>query len=621
VHRLLRDLTERLLLGLAAIARWRRRRLVRPRMIARCAGAMSQIFISHSSKNNPAAISLHKWLGKNGWDEVFLDIDSKDGISPGEHWEKALQDAADRCEAVLFLVSPAWLASQWCLDEFRLTRHLKKKPFGVVIEQVPLKKIPPEMTREWQLCDLAAKGKKTSFSVPYKGRTHKIVFGTDGLARLKLGLEKAGLSATRFAFNQDRSPYPGLRPLEEDDAAIFFGRDAQIITALDKLRGLREGGQEQLFVVLGAFGHRQIVIPKGRTSGPACARRANYLRLAVIRPETAVLSGENGLISSLASAFKALKLQKSRGDIGRIIETCGGFVSLLEELRRASHKRTATADPSALLPAIVIPIDQAEELFSPDGAGEAKAFLKLLTALKSMRGGSVAIATIRSDQYELLQKNDDIMEIAQQPFSLAPVPATMYSDIVEGPARRRSAGGLRLEIDPKLKDKLLADIAGEGDALPLLAFTLHRLFREYGEDGKLELHEYESLGGIKAAIGKAVETALRAADHPPIIPADPKAQDEGLRRTFIPRLVRLDSVDGTPFRQVTDEATMPDEARAFVERLVRASILTRDKRKGTTVIEIAHEVLLRQWDALRTWLADSGEALKIRDGIRRAAAE
>ena len=51
-----------------------------------------------------------------------------------EIWEKALKEAASRCEAVLFLVSRDWLASDWCDEEYALARGLNKKLFAVVID-------------------------------------------------------------------------------------------------------------------------------------------------------------------------------------------------------------------------------------------------------------------------------------------------------------------------------------------------------------------------------------------------------------------------------------------------------------------------------------------------------
>jgi hypothetical protein len=67
---------------------------------------MARIFISHNSNDAKEAAALKRWLADNGWDDTFLDIHAKDGLSPGERWKDALKNAADRCEAVLCLISP-----------------------------------------------------------------------------------------------------------------------------------------------------------------------------------------------------------------------------------------------------------------------------------------------------------------------------------------------------------------------------------------------------------------------------------------------------------------------------------------------------------------------------------
>jgi hypothetical protein len=41
-------------------------------------------------------------------------INPERGIAAGERSERALNEAPRRCEAVLFLISKAWLGSAWC---------------------------------------------------------------------------------------------------------------------------------------------------------------------------------------------------------------------------------------------------------------------------------------------------------------------------------------------------------------------------------------------------------------------------------------------------------------------------------------------------------------------------
>src|SRR5262249_16307855 len=102
----------------------------------RGAHTVSRLFISHSSANNRAATALAKWLSEQGYNDVYLDIDPDRGIAAGERWQKALKAAADRCQAVLCLISPAWLDSRWCLAEFLLAKTLSKRIFGLLIEPV-----------------------------------------------------------------------------------------------------------------------------------------------------------------------------------------------------------------------------------------------------------------------------------------------------------------------------------------------------------------------------------------------------------------------------------------------------------------------------------------------------
>src|ERR1700754_4062971 len=119
-------------------------------------GRVSRIFLSHSSVNNAEAVGLRDWLAEQGWDDVFLDLDPERGIAAGERWERALHEAASRCEAVLFLVSRAWLDSRWCQKELTLADKLNKRLFGVLIEPFDPTGVPADLSKTWQIVDLAS---------------------------------------------------------------------------------------------------------------------------------------------------------------------------------------------------------------------------------------------------------------------------------------------------------------------------------------------------------------------------------------------------------------------------------------------------------------------------------
>ena len=157
--------------------------------------------MSHSSADNAPTIALRDWLIAEGWSDLFVDVDPEQGIAPGERWERALNEAASRCEAVLILVSKAWLGSRWCMNEMNLARRLNKRLFGVLIEEgIIVDELPSDVTSTWQLVNLAAGRDHKQFRIkmPITGEELHVTFSLEGLGRLKHGLNCAGLHASFF---------------------------------------------------------------------------------------------------------------------------------------------------------------------------------------------------------------------------------------------------------------------------------------------------------------------------------------------------------------------------------------------------------------------------------------
>ena len=593
---------------------------------------MARIFLSHSSQNNAAAIALRDWIIKGGWDDhPFLDLDPERGIAAGERWERALHEEADRCEAVLFLVSHAWLRSDWCLKEFHLALKLNKRLFGVLIDDLPHSDLPTTLTTTWQIVNLASGADHELFRavLPDLSKEEHVTFSRSGLARLKAGLDKAGLDPRFFIWppekDPDRSPYPGLRPLEAEDAGIFFGRDASMVVVLDRLRGLREAAPPRLLVILGASGAGKSSFLRAGLVPRLARDDANFLPLPIIRPEAAVITGTAGLIHSLQEVFKSHGHSFNRAEIANAIN--GGVSQLLSLLNRlAENARTpemsGRTQPEP--PSLVISIDQGEELFLPEGVKEAHDFLMLLKELTLVSAPNlIVLFTIRSDSYEQLQTAKALEGIRQETFALPPMPRGAYQTLIEGPALRLQDSKRPLKIEPALIQALLMDIetGGGKDALPLLAFTLERLYREYGADGDLLAKEYDALGRIRGSIQAAVDAALKAADADPTIPKESSERLALLRSAFIPALAGVDRETRAARRRVARISEIPQKARGLINCLVDARLLATDSPPGAgeTIIEPAHEALLRQWDALEGWLKEDSVALLMLEGIWQAA--
>ena len=593
---------------------------------------MARIFLSHSSANDAEAVALRDWLIGEGWDDLFLDLDPTRGIAAGERWELALNEAANRCEAVLFLVSHAWLSSRWCLKELSLAAKLNKRVFGVIVEDIPIEALPADLTATHQLVNLAAGSDHVMLGGRGRdGSEVRVTFSQSGLAKLKTGLMRAGLDARFFLWppedDAERSPYRGLKPLEAEDAGIFFGREAPTIEALDKLRGLAEGASPRLMAILGASGAGKSSFLRAGLAPRLMRDDRSFQMLPIVRPERRALHGEAGLIRCLEEAAKARALGKSRADIRATVEAGpAAIAALLDELASKAAVPDLDSDGSGRRPRVVLAIDQGEELFLSEGCDEAAAFLALIRDLATgERSNLIVLFTIRSDSFEQLQTAPELDGLSLQTFNLPPMPRGAYQTVIEGPAKRLADTERTLTIEPALTEALLADIeAGGGkDALPLLAFTLERLYEEYGTGGKatLTLAQYRALGGIRGSIEAAVKDALKAADADPAVPKDEAARLALLRRALIPWLAGIDLETGAPRRRVARLSEIPAEARQLVQHLIAARLLSTDVAPdtGERTVEPAHEALLRQWGLLQGWLEEDFAALSALEGVKRAA--
>ena len=593
---------------------------------------MSRLFISHSSVDNAAALAVAEWLTESGWDDYFLDVSADRGLVPGQRWQEALKSAADRCEAVLFLISPAWCASTWCQAEYLVAKQLGKKIFAATIEPIALNQLPPELTAEWQVCDLAAGADRRTFRVSSDQVVPPttISLATGGLERLKAGLLKAGIEAATFLWpppaDPERPPYRGLKTLEPEDAAVFFGRDVAIMRGLDALRAIRERGVEGMLVILGASGAGKSSFLRAGL-WPRLERDDRFfLPLPVIRPQGAVMSGPSGLVTSFDLAFRSEGVARTRAELRAIIRSDGGFARLSCELQAAARRRLS----DSIAPSLLLCIDQGEELFINEGRLESEDLLRVMAETLTRprtadRPDVIALVAIRSDAYDRLQSEPQLAAVAQAPFNLSPVGRTEFRQIIVGPAERSTAAGRRLRVDPVLVDQLLHDADG-ADALPLLAFTLERLFLDYGGDAELSASDYTALGGVRGSIEAAVDAALAHPDQRPIIPDDRAECERLLKSALIPWLAQIDPDSEAPRRRVARWEEIPGEARSVVERLVNARLLVRDRREAdegglVTSVEVAHEALLRQWPTLTKWLDEDADALKTAESVRRAASE
>ena len=458
-------------------------------------------------------------------------------------------------------------------------------------------------------------------------------FNSDALTSIREYLFKRGIAPNHFAWppvdKPDAEPYPGLNAFTEDDAGIFFGRDADILRGLDTLRVIRRNGRPHILVIQAASG-------AGKSSylraglWPRLDRDPDFALVAILRPAKGILTGPDGLGRKLAARLSRPNRPINPGDIHAQLmaqdaaKASADFNKLMMEVAEQAHEQRQVGDKKARTPALIIAIDQTEELFAAEDATENERFLILLSKLLQDSPAGLepfVLAAIRSDTAArflqmISEKNLEFPET----LPLLPVPRTSYREIILEPLKVVARRGQTLIISPPLAERLVADAVG-ADALPLLAFTLSHLYEEFGVGGTIAVEQYDAMGGVAGAIDLALKRAVAKPGDEPAIPAEKPDQLARMRAAFIPWLARINPETGQPMRRVAQRAEFPENSVAMVERLIKTRLLVADRSADDDVVEIAHESLLRQWPELTEWLKSDAEDLKLIESVEWAARE
>jgi formylglycine-generating enzyme required for sulfatase activity len=581
---------------------------------------LPRLFISHSSKDNVEALAFQRWLVANGWSEedVFIDLH---GIGAGERWRDTLRKANASCEAVVLLATPDSLSSSECQREMNLAEDLGKEIIVAVLKG--LTKDDDRIARfaDRQFVDLSAQPTERMEPFEHDGRVHRVEFHLPALASIKARLAHLGIAPSSFAWTpkEGAGPYPGLAAFGEDDAGIFFGREADIMAGITKLRLLRKRRAPRLLVIQAASGAGKSSFLRAGL-WPRLSRDPDFVPLAVLRPALGIMTGPDGLGRRLAGWFESQGKTKVPGDIHALLaktdsEAAAGLAALIAEATALATTARRAGAPDARPPAPLIAIDQGEEMFASENLGESQRFLALLAGILKEPPLDVdpyVLVTIRADSVEtLLQRWPALGLDTPESHYLPPLSPTAYRDVIVKPAEVYSQNVRRLSVEPALVYQLVKDATG-ADALPLLAFTLENLFYEFGGDGNLTLERYEAMGGIGGSIDRALADAQRKAGA--------SGTAEHLRRLMVPGLATWDPQAGAAKRLVAGEADLVGGRGASLATLCNALVAGRLLTRGAGTLEVAHEALLRR-APIAGWLEEEKDALKLRDDVLREARE
>ncbi len=394
---------------------------------------------------------------------------------------------------------------------------------------------------------------------------------------------------------QPDNPYKGLRPFESADFRDFFGRERLVKRLIQRLS--ETGNLSRFLAVIGPSG-----------SGKSSLVKAGLIP-AIWRGELA--GSEKWFLVEMVPG--ARPLDELEVVLTRIASTQTG--SLREQLQRDEYGLVRAAN--LVLPddgsELLLVIDQFEEVFTliEDEAARAH-FLQLISAAVTERRSRVRVViTLRADFYDRPLHYPDFGELVRNRMeTVLPLGSKDLEEAIVGPAERVGAS-----FEAGLVGTIIDDIHYQAGALPLLQYALTELF-ERRQGRILARAAYEEMGKATGALAKRAEDLFREYDR--------QGQDH-IRQIFL-RLVTLgegseDSRRRAPRSELLALSPEADWLDEIIDTFAEHRLLSLDNDPATRrpTVEVAHEALLREWQRLGNWLAESRDDIRTQQQLGRLA--
>ena len=386
-------------------------------------------------------------------------------------------------------------------------------------------------------------------------------------------------------------PYRGLNAFQEADNAIFFGRQRLLDVLLKKV-----DTTNVLFVV-----------------GPSGSGKSSLVLAALIpalKNDRIPGSADWQYVPSFVPGSDPLKnLATSLGALYR--QPHEWALQQVEEMKQDSKHLSKLVTSFSPEPAVVV-IDQFEEVFTLCLNDSLRtAFIDNILNLATTPGANnQVVLTLRTDYETYLAQNPALMALFEDgQVRVMPLTVAELRSAIEEPAKH-----INLRFEEGVVDSLVKDILGEPEGLPLLQFTLLRLWKGRENGGnRITLNEYRKLGGARRALALTADDFYASLNEANRITlrrimlrlALPSGTAEVLRNT-----VKREALYFEDPRRVND--VLDQLADAGLIRVTKADDRRDDK------IEIAHEALVRHWPTLVGWIEK--ERVTMRQRLRLTSA-
>jgi WD40 repeat protein len=405
-------------------------------------------------------------------------------------------------------------------------------------------------------------------------------------------------------------PFKGLQYFDTPDADLFHGREALTARLVGHIRKMVDAGVEDpesccFLSVVGASGSGKSSVV--RAGVVPALQRGEAMADGSLPP-----AGSPGwhihVFTPTAYPLKAMAVSLTAADpIAATAELIDDFHRDERSLQLYAERLLAPMDLGLRGKCrLLLVVDQFEELFTLcRSEAERTAFVNnLLTAVRG-GGATQVIVVLRADfyghcaQYPLLR---EALCVRQE--YIGPMTKVELRSAIEQPAAQTDWC-----FEPGLVDLILRDVGNEPGALPLLEHALLETWKR--RSGRtLTLRGYTASGGVHGAIANTAEEVF----------ASLSGEQQVLARRVFLRLTELgEGTQDTRRRAAFTELALNEAETGAVERLLKTLADARLIILSEETAEVAHEALIREWPALREWLSQDREGLRLHRHLTESA--
>ncbi|GAC1375332.1 MAG: hypothetical protein NVSMB44_43850 [Ktedonobacteraceae bacterium] len=529
-------------------------------------------------------------------DLSIRDISVQYNVVPELQEEKTRQ-AIRAAQIVLLVLTPQTRSSTAVKEHLRIAELYRRRLLCIWVQGDDLCRLLPPGAEQAPIID--ARGQR------YKQSIDEIV---TALEREQRGtVVVTPLPTLNF---EPRNPYKGLRSFTQRDRADFFGRESVVRDLLVQLKKMGQSAPSEaptprFLAVIGPSGSgKSSIVMAGLLPSlhdDALPGSACWTYLDPMVPGKRPLEA---LTHLLATRFP----QKNPQVIRQVLN---------QEGSRGLHQLglSLTSQPETR---VVLMIDQFEELFSADiPEPERQQFIQLVVnAATEPRGPIFVLLTLRADFYDRPFAYPALGRlIQQQQCAVLPMSSEDLREVIERPA---SLPDVCLTFDEDLIGDLLFDMRDQAGALPLLEFALDQLF-QHRRERRLTRYAYREIGGVRGALARHAEATYAA------LPSEAQRQ---LARTLFVRLIQPGTQGQEPVRRraeafefILENPVQTHELHQVINAFIAARLITVNQFIATSMLEISHEALIREWPRLATWLQEAREDIHLQQAISSDAQE